>query len=717
MIMSKGMPHPKSKKKTALGTAAGQASLDGIEVTQVVQDMNQSVPLVANKPTVVRVYLSRPSGGELTVRGEIAVRRTPTGAAQSVPSLNTARIKPAQNGHLRAKREDLRLSLNFRLPASLVGPGRIYIRLAGLKNAATGAPVLCADCGQDVTVEFEESAPLRIRLIRLRYKAGNPAANQVASAHDLALIKSWLRRAYPVAEVISSEITVDANFGPPFDREDDTNDCDDANAQISALRNLDISGGMDKRTHYYGLVADAGGFMRGCANAIPSAPNPAAVASGPVGPDDFGWDKDGSYGDWYTGHELGHTFGRKHIGSGCGETSDDPQYPFPAGQLSGAGGDFVGFDVGDSALGLKMNALPGVEWHDVMSYCKNQWISSYTYSAILKRLKAEAKLGAGPVPAGDEAAADADAIAAADALEVKMESGNFINVVATVNLTRGTGKIKYVNPVSSVLVPEAGEESQVRIRVRAADGEVLREYPAAVKLNTCTEPGKDQKGVVDTAITLQPEARALELLIDGKTVDTYQAIAPPPEISNIRRRETVEDASDALSTESADNLVAFEWDVAGGGDAALADAATSNITYNVQVSTDGGNTWQTVAVGRTTPDATIDRSQFPDAAHIMVRVIATNGFDNSVATTDAIPVDSLGEKGELLGLNRNLRRRDGRKIVHAHHPRQRRRNSKHSACDARRSFDRRVPISPRFNLDIAPLFPAIKTLATPVNHP
>lgn len=52
--MGKGMPSPKSK--TTLGPSIGEVSLDDIEVTQVVQDMQHSVPLVANKPTVVRVY-------------------------------------------------------------------------------------------------------------------------------------------------------------------------------------------------------------------------------------------------------------------------------------------------------------------------------------------------------------------------------------------------------------------------------------------------------------------------------------------------------------------------------------------------------------------------------------------------------------------------------------------------------------------------------------
>src|SRR5215211_2717117 len=75
--------------------AGGLLSVDGIEVVQVVQDMSHSVPLIAGKATVVRLYLSRPEGSLVTVRGEISVRRTPSGTPQNVPSLDTARVSPS----------------------------------------------------------------------------------------------------------------------------------------------------------------------------------------------------------------------------------------------------------------------------------------------------------------------------------------------------------------------------------------------------------------------------------------------------------------------------------------------------------------------------------------------------------------------------------------------------------------------------------------------
>jgi hypothetical protein len=201
-----------------------------------------------------------------------------------------------------------------------------------------------------------------------------------------------------------------------------------------------------------------------------------------------------------------------------------------------------------------------------------------------------------------------------------MASGNFINVVGTVNLTKKTGKILYVNPVSSILVAKAGDEGQLLIRVKSADGQLLQEHPTRVKLDTCSDRGAERTGIFDTAIPANPEARVLELLIEGQVVDTYgAAAAPPPEVSNIQRIGITDEA------------INFAWDAPA--------PAPSGVIYNVQVSTDEGHTWQTVAVGRTSPDAAIDRTQFPPGTKFTVRVVATDGFTSRVVTSDTFTSD------------------------------------------------------------------------------
>src|SRR5438128_1726999 len=90
-------------------------TVDGIEVVQVVQDMSHTVTLVADKSTVVRVYLSTAGSAPLAVRGTLAARRAGAGAWTQIPSTGNVVLNPADTGPagLRRKRETLGLSLNF----------------------------------------------------------------------------------------------------------------------------------------------------------------------------------------------------------------------------------------------------------------------------------------------------------------------------------------------------------------------------------------------------------------------------------------------------------------------------------------------------------------------------------------------------------------------------------------------------------------------------
>lgn len=49
----------------------------------------------------------------------------------------------------------------------------------------------------------------------------------------------------------------------------------------------------------------------------------------------------------------------------------------------------IGVDMGDPSLGIPMRVMANESCHDIMTYCDNQWISAYSYRAILDRLSAE----------------------------------------------------------------------------------------------------------------------------------------------------------------------------------------------------------------------------------------------------------------------------------------------------------------------------------------
>jgi hypothetical protein len=135
------------------------------------------------------------------------------------------------------------------------------------------------------------------------------------------------------------------------------------------LWDLVYSADLPANTRYYGMVDDAGGFMPGCAVNVPGF-----VASGPTGvasAERFGWDTDGSYGDWYGAHELAHTWGREDVPF-CG--AEGGTYPYPDGRVSPTlAGDsaIYGFDI-------LTRAIYGPGWKDVMGFCPYQWVSDFT---------------------------------------------------------------------------------------------------------------------------------------------------------------------------------------------------------------------------------------------------------------------------------------------------------------------------------------------------
>ena len=456
------------------------------------------------------------------------------------------------------------------------------------------------------SVTFVKGAPLRVRVLGVRYSSGSPPVQRAPSDLDFNLLFSWLRRAYPVPQIFATRALIDISPSAPA-----VFGSGDVNAQLAAIRALDVSGGTDRRTHYYGFVSDAGFFMRGSAAGIPGSPDPSTVASGPTGSATWGWDTDGSYGDWYGGHELGHTFGRFHPGSGCGESSDDPQFPYPNGQLASDDSTYCGFDVGDPAFGIPPAALPGTLWHDVMTYCQRQWLSAYTYDGIRTRLSAEDALAAGPAPGGGGGAPDRrfpELVAPSS-----VTSANYVHVVARVNLTRHEGQIRYVHPVSTQQSEITGITGPAILRFRKANGDLLNEYRVPVKLDSDSDKHGEMTGLVDCILVASPEARQVELVIGEKTVDRFQGGGTVKQIKSVKKL-------------AEPHAMGLSWE-----HEAVAESGTS---YAVQASTDEGQTWFTVAVGLKTPEFKFDSKQFPGAKRIQIRILATNGFTETVQKTE-----------------------------------------------------------------------------------
>jgi hypothetical protein len=396
----------------------------GLEITQAIQDLDNTVPLIAGKRTFARAYLrvEGPTSAIREVSGVLTACRPvlraglflecgaslpidPTSSSAVLQSLN--RITVNSSTDITVKRQDINASLNFELPPNWINAAELlHLEISGLQIEGRLSAVPCDGCdnlspGLNTPrfYEFTTAPPVRVRLISVPYTITPPGGTPTTftpGTIDFALLTSWLRRAYPSSTFDISPATSTTSFmgvpGMAFK-------CKDVNSKLTKIRSNDIGAGGNTRRRYYGLVVDTGGCMRGC------APVPGHVGSGPTGAPatntcagNTAWDTDASYGDWYGGHELGHTYGRKHAGvaDACdgAPTNLDPFYPFPMGFIGDPTFmdpllDFFGFDLGDAGQMIRQQVYAPNLWTDVMTYRCNQWISNYTYEGILARLRSE----------------------------------------------------------------------------------------------------------------------------------------------------------------------------------------------------------------------------------------------------------------------------------------------------------------------------------------
>jgi hypothetical protein len=200
--------------------------------------------------------------------------------------------------------------------------------------------------------------------------------------------------------------------------------------------------------------------------------------------------------------------------------------------------------------------------------------------------------------------------------------GVLASVVATVNLTAGSAAIRFVYPVTGLPASATNPDSAVVIRAAGAGDTVLDEFGVPVRLDSELESGDEQTGLVSVVLPLRPQTRALQLVIRGQVADTFRVAGPPPGVRAIR----------PLGTHGRQLQLGVEFE------RPLEDGHN----YAVQVSADGGRTWQTTAVGLTAATASVDTGNLRPGQEIRVRVITTNGTAASETTSDPVRVEDAG---------------------------------------------------------------------------
>lgn len=341
-----------------------ELSVDGVYLVQGIQRADGTVPLVAGRDALLRVFLR---GDQVNFfRPRVRVQLIRDGVVQE-----TLAMEPTLDSVPRVRQEfELRNSWNVRIPGARLQPG------VSMVVEADPAGVVPRKASSRARFPATGSAPLNVqtvpklwlRLVPIRQLLyGTTGA--VNEGNKEAYIRGLLAM-HPIAEY-------DADVRAPYSTSANSATSSGWSTIINemvALRTADASA-----RYYYGLLT--------------AQPGSGIAGLGFLGfPVAIGYDVLPA-GAETLAHELGHNFNRRH--TPCGNPAGpDPNYPY-----AGAGIGVFGYDLFDGTLKSPLADK------DLMSYCRPRWTSDYTYEAVLafrrggdNRTGADAPADAAPEP-------------------------------------------------------------------------------------------------------------------------------------------------------------------------------------------------------------------------------------------------------------------------------------------------------------------------------
>ena len=322
-------------------------TVEGAYITQGTQRFNGSVPLVADRGAYLRVFAK--ANEENLAKPKARARFFRNGTLVYTATIDYTGPSVATTVNERSGTD----TWGAPLPAGLLTSGLSYIVDVDPDN--TVREVNEADntfpaSGTPVALDVRAVPPLEIRFVPIETTVNSFIGN-VSDARIPELMSLTLRM-FPIGvssvDVRSTFSTNAAVLTP--------NGSNNGSIWVQILSELNaarIAEGTQR--HYVGILKTP--YSSGIAG-IGYVPGKTVLS----------WDFNGAAST--VAHELGHNWNREHAPCG-GPANPDPNYPYPNARIG-----VFGFD-------LVSRAIHDTDRRDVMSYCSPEWVSDYTYEAIL----------------------------------------------------------------------------------------------------------------------------------------------------------------------------------------------------------------------------------------------------------------------------------------------------------------------------------------------
>lgn len=606
-VVPVGVPNA-CRNQSIFTTTSRAVEVEAIEVVQVIQDWRNSVPLVEGKETLVRVFL-KPAGSNtapVTVKGG-RLRIEPEGG-----KVTTLKGKDViARADFSKVRNDNTASLAFDI--SKFAKGNVTLTVEWPNGNLTTSPEAKAEGGvtaNTVSVHFEAAPLLPVKWALLSWKFKNQkgeARTAQIPAHRTRLLATLPIINLPNRAEDQKVVKWEPDYDPSVDDPDillkNTSSLHDL---VEFTRNRDEPKG--GKSIWYTLVT---GIPLRDSSMIPGD---YVLVGKPI--------EEKFYRN-LPAHEMGHALGRHHdvhsaLGITFGESgpskhgacneiasSSAPDFPMDTWNGQPLQPTLGPMGLGDFRYAFGWDHTEGTYVSpfltpDIMSYCNfsTQWrwpgLYTYTniYAALVQRFgRVNAPKLQGPPPT-------TPCIILRGRLEAATDRVSLAALWTS------------LHPKDAVF-PEAGDYT---LRVLGEDGTEMLAAPFAPDFIVDADPQPVVRPVGSFLFCLPPmeSVGAIEILHTNQLIYRQIASANAPGI------QLLEPVSGTVAT--GDELL-LRW--------TASDPDGEALTYLVDISSDNGATWRTLAHDVTTNSMTVPISNLPGSDHTVFRVWANDGMHTS----------------------------------------------------------------------------------------
>lgn len=619
-------------------------AVTGMEITQVVQDINNDMPLIEGKPTLVRIYVETGGGNIPGVNALLYGERDGHPLEDSPLQLLSPCGVLLGSG---PDRTTLNGTLNFLLPRDW-RKGEVTLTV-DVNPDGTVPESQLGNNGLSQTVQFIHQPPICIVVypVHTQDASGNDLAPNPFFLYDpaldlvqeraLSLLPTDSIRYFPKSHVLEElEIT---GWGPyEMDQKGDKNKIlITLWTQDQLSHNPPACNQAHARTHYMGVVDQnsAGLGTWGGIAGIGLDNLVVALQTSNTGTASFNNPRGGRT----IAHELGHNYGRHHVNCG-GPKKPDAEYPYNGCEMSDLDPNgYYGVDLMDPSnisIIVPRSRTAQNTLSDLMSYAVDRWPSDYTFGAIGRKLCSQKDFCLWPTSAivarqYDPSRRTDDATLEADAKAI-YQTGEQLLVAGTISTTATLSTLDLTLRLPPDTMPvgklQALWKNQLPARLQGSAYHLdLVDSSDTVLLSEPFTPAPIADGDTDDqfvglVVPYDSATAHIRLVAGADTVLAQRDVSP-----NAPTVTITAPTAGATPTGS----LTIEWQGQ--------DDDGDDLTYTVQYSHDNGATWEVLITGTplTSYTTSLDLLAGGDNS-CRVRVIASDGVNTGTDVSDLFTV-------------------------------------------------------------------------------